>query len=112
MMVADRFEPPVATIAQHAKDVGPMLELGRRSGQQLPLSELHRDLLADQPNVLPAGGGTFTRYDLLNIAIPVAAEDAATQGEPPPVLAAPAPRPPARHPRTESVAAIVAQTKS
>ena len=32
-----------------------------------------RDLLADQPNVLPAGGGTFTRYDLLNIAIPVAA---------------------------------------
>lgn len=46
MMVADHFEPPVATIAQHAKDVGLMLELGRQSGQKLPLSELHRDLLA------------------------------------------------------------------
>jgi len=46
MMVADHFEPPVATVAQHAKDVGLMLELGRQSGQNLPLSELHRDLLA------------------------------------------------------------------
>ncbi len=46
MMVADHYEPPVATIAQHAKDVGLMLELGRQSGQKLPLSELHRDLLA------------------------------------------------------------------
>ena len=45
MMVADQYEPPVATIAQHAKDVGLMLELGRQSGQALPLSELHRDLL-------------------------------------------------------------------
>jgi hypothetical protein len=33
-------------------------------------------------------------------------EDAATQGDPPT-----APAPPARHARTESVAAIVAQTK-
>jgi hypothetical protein len=40
MMVADHFEPPVATVAQHAKDVGLMLELGRQSGQKLPMSEL------------------------------------------------------------------------
>lgn len=46
MMVADHYEPPVATVAQHAKDVGLMLELGRQSGQKLPMSELHRDLLA------------------------------------------------------------------
>jgi 3-hydroxyisobutyrate dehydrogenase-like beta-hydroxyacid dehydrogenase len=46
MMVADHYEPPVATIAQHAKDVGLMLELGRQTGQPLPMSELHRDLLA------------------------------------------------------------------
>ena len=46
MMVADHFEPPVATVAQHAKDVGLMLELGRQTGQPLPMSELHRDLLA------------------------------------------------------------------
>ena len=45
LMVADCYEPPVATIAQHAKDVRLMLELGRQSGQPLPLSELHRDLL-------------------------------------------------------------------
>ena len=46
MMVADHFEPPVATIAQHAKDVHLMLELGRETGQALPLSELHLALLA------------------------------------------------------------------
>ena len=45
MMVADHFEPPVATIAQHAKDVRLMLELGRETGQALPLSELHLALL-------------------------------------------------------------------
>ena len=46
MMVADHYEPPVATIAQHAKDVRLMLELGRETGQALPLSELHLALLA------------------------------------------------------------------
>ncbi len=45
MMVADHYEPPVATIAQHAKDVRLMLELGRETGQALPLSELHLALL-------------------------------------------------------------------
>ncbi len=45
MMVVDHFTPPVATIAQHAKDVGLMLQLGRESGQALPLSELHLALL-------------------------------------------------------------------
>ena len=45
MMVADRYEPPVATIAQHAKDVGLMLALGRETGQALPMSELHMTLL-------------------------------------------------------------------
>jgi 3-hydroxyisobutyrate dehydrogenase-like beta-hydroxyacid dehydrogenase len=47
MMVADHFEPPVATVTQHAKDVGLMLALGRQTGQALPLTELHRDLLAE-----------------------------------------------------------------
>ena len=46
MMVADRFTPPVATIAQHAKDVGLMLTLGRETGQGLPLSQRHFELLA------------------------------------------------------------------
>lgn len=45
MMAADHYTPPVATIAQHAKDVGLMLELGRQTGQPLPLSNLHQTLL-------------------------------------------------------------------
>ena len=45
MMVADLFTPPVATVTQHAKDVRLMLELGRQTGQALPLTELHRDIL-------------------------------------------------------------------
>lgn len=45
MMAADHYTPPVATIAQHAKDVRLMLELGRQSGQPLPLSTLHQTLL-------------------------------------------------------------------
>ena len=45
MMAAGQFEPPVATIAQHAKDVRLMLQLGRETGQPLPLSELHHSLL-------------------------------------------------------------------
>ena len=45
MMVADRFTPPVATIAQHTKDVGLMLMLGRETGQGLPLSQRHFELL-------------------------------------------------------------------
>lgn len=58
MMVANRFTPPVATVTQHAKDVRLMLELGRQTGQALPMTELHRDILqraidqgdADQDN--------------------------------------------------------------
>ena len=45
MMVADHFEPPVATVAQHAKDVALMLELSRQTGQRLPMSELHASIL-------------------------------------------------------------------
>ena len=45
MMVADSYTPPVATVTQHAKDVRLMLELGRQTGQALPLTELHRDIL-------------------------------------------------------------------
>ena len=45
MMAVDHYEPPVATIAQHAKDVRLMLELGSQSGQPLPMSALHQSLL-------------------------------------------------------------------
>jgi 3-hydroxyisobutyrate dehydrogenase-like beta-hydroxyacid dehydrogenase len=45
MMVADHYAPPVATVAQHAKDVGLMLALGQETGQALPMSELHMEIL-------------------------------------------------------------------
>lgn len=46
-MLARRFEPPVARLAQHAKDVGLILRLGEAAGARLPLSRLHRELLAE-----------------------------------------------------------------
>lgn len=65
------------------------------------------------PESAPAPPGAMPAFGPPPFAAPVAVEDAATQGEPPPVPATPAPAPAARarHPRTESVAAIVAQTK-
>lgn len=43
-MIAGDFIPE-ARLAQHAKDVGLILEMGERSGAKLPLSALHRDVL-------------------------------------------------------------------
>jgi len=37
---------PVARLAQHAKDVDLILEMGKSCGAHLPLSELHHDVLA------------------------------------------------------------------
>jgi 3-hydroxyisobutyrate dehydrogenase-like beta-hydroxyacid dehydrogenase len=41
----DRDFSPVARVAQHAKDVDLILELGANVGANLPLSELHREVL-------------------------------------------------------------------
>lgn len=45
MMVSDTFEPAVARLAQHAKDVGLILELARQTGAFVPVSELHHGLI-------------------------------------------------------------------
>lgn len=45
LMAADRFDAPVATVEQHAKDVRLILELGRQTGQALPMSTVHREWL-------------------------------------------------------------------
>lgn len=42
----DRDFSPQARLDQHAKDVGLILELGRTTGASLPLSDVHRTLLA------------------------------------------------------------------
>ncbi|MFL2869766.1 MAG: NAD(P)-dependent oxidoreductase [Pirellulaceae bacterium] len=44
-MVAGNFEPQ-ARLRQHLKDVLLILEMGREHGQQLPLSQLHEELLS------------------------------------------------------------------
>jgi len=44
-MVTGNFEPQ-ARLRQHLKDVLLILEMGREHGQQLPLSELHEELLS------------------------------------------------------------------
>ncbi len=41
----DRDFEPVARVAQHAKDVDLILELGDQSGAKLPLSRLHQEIL-------------------------------------------------------------------
>jgi 3-hydroxyisobutyrate dehydrogenase-like beta-hydroxyacid dehydrogenase len=46
-MLARRFEPPVARLGQHAKDVSLILGLGEEVGARLPLSRLHREMLAE-----------------------------------------------------------------
>ena len=56
LMAEDRFEPPVATVDQHAKDVRLMLALGRDCGQALPLSTAHLKVLQD---VIDRGDGAL-----------------------------------------------------
>lgn len=46
-MCAGRFDPPAARLAQHAKDVGLILKLGRSVKARTPVSRLHRRLLRE-----------------------------------------------------------------
>lgn len=53
-MIHRAYEPPVARLAQHAKDVGLILEMARELGAKAPVSELHARLL-QQAVALGAG---------------------------------------------------------
>lgn len=53
-MIAGSYEPPVARLAQHAKDVDLILEYAASIGARTPLSELHARLLRE---VIDSGGG-------------------------------------------------------
>ena len=44
-MVSGIYEPPVARLAQHAKDVHLILEFARQVGAAVPVSETHADLI-------------------------------------------------------------------
>ena len=47
VMLSRDFTRPSARLAQHAKDVGLILELAAQSGARVPLSQLHRSLLQE-----------------------------------------------------------------
>ena len=53
-MISRVFEPPAARLAQHAKDVGLILEMAQELGANTPVSELHAQLLN---NVIASGFG-------------------------------------------------------
>ncbi|HNR31532.1 MAG TPA: NAD(P)-dependent oxidoreductase [Candidatus Hydrogenedentes bacterium] len=53
-MIARRYDPPVARLAQHAKDVRLILEFARTIGARAPVSELHARLLQE---VVDRGAG-------------------------------------------------------
>ena len=53
-MIDGAYEPPVARLAQHAKDVDLILELARETGARAPVSELHAQLLRE---LVEAGHG-------------------------------------------------------
>lgn len=60
-MIAGVYEPPVARLAQHFKDVGLILEWAQSLGARAPVSELHARLLRE---LMDAGAG-----DMDNAAI-------------------------------------------
>jgi len=47
VMLSQEFNRPVARLAQHAKDVGLILELARATRARVPMSELHKSLLEE-----------------------------------------------------------------
>jgi 3-hydroxyisobutyrate dehydrogenase-like beta-hydroxyacid dehydrogenase len=65
-MVSGIYEPAVARLAQHAKDVGLILEYARQVGARVPVSEAHAQLIQE---AVAAGAGEldnaaiFMAYD-------------------------------------------------
>ena len=47
VMLSRDFARPVARLAQHAKDVGLILELAKATGARVPMSEMHKELLQE-----------------------------------------------------------------
>jgi len=55
-MIAGNYEPPVARLAQHAKDVNLILDLAHAVGARTPVSALHAQLLQE---LVEAGAGNM-----------------------------------------------------
>ena len=67
VMLSQDFSRPVARLAQHAKDVGLILELAAGSGARVPLSELHDSLLQE---AIAADWGALDNSAVINLFVP------------------------------------------
>ena len=67
VMLSRDFTRPSARLAQHAKDVGLILELAAQSGARVPLSQLHRSLLQE---AIAAEWGGLDNAAVFNLFVP------------------------------------------
>jgi 3-hydroxyisobutyrate dehydrogenase-like beta-hydroxyacid dehydrogenase len=66
-MLARDFSRPVARLAQHAKDVGLILELAAEKGARVPLSRLHDALLQE---AIAAHWGALDNSAVVKLFVP------------------------------------------
>jgi 2-hydroxy-3-oxopropionate reductase len=67
VMLAHDFSRPAARLAQHAKDVGLILELAAEKGARVPLSALHKSLLQE---AIAADWGALDNSAVFNLFVP------------------------------------------
>ena len=67
VMLSRDFARPVARLAQHAKDVGLILELAKATGARVPMSEMHKELLQEATD---AGWGGLDNSAVIDLFLP------------------------------------------
>ena len=67
VMLSGDFSRPTARLAQHAKDVGLILELAAQNGARAPLSKLHKSLLEE---AIAAEWGSLDNSAVINLFVP------------------------------------------
>jgi len=67
VMLSRDFARPVARLAQHAKDVGLILELAKATGARVPMSEMHKGLLQEATD---AGWGGLDNSAVIDLFLP------------------------------------------
>ncbi len=67
VMLSQDFSRPVARLAQHAKDVGLILELAAEKGARVPLSALHKSLLQE---AIAADWGALDNSAVFSLFVP------------------------------------------
>ena len=67
LMLSRDFNRPTARLAQHAKDVGLILELAAEKGARVPMSTLHKSLLQE---AIANDWGTLDNSAVFNLFVP------------------------------------------